>query len=255
MNKTTSIILSLVIGLVIGGGAVMAYQKSDGGNANMMGHDMSKMNSNMPTNMNSEMDSMMAGLKGKTGEEFDKTFMTEMIMHHQGAINMANSALQNAKHQEIKDLAKNIISAQTSEIKMMQDWQTKWYGSASAGLRVEDNAIVVNDQKPGNVVSVSQVYLSVPGYVVIHEMTNGKVGAVIGSSSLLQAGTQNNVPVKLIRSVKNGEEFAAMLHAEKDGNSSFDVTTDTPIQSKLGGPIMMMFSISSTANEGGSVSI
>jgi uncharacterized protein (DUF305 family) len=40
---------------------------------------------------------------------------------------MANAALKNAKHQEIKDLANAIISAQTKEINQMKEWQTNWY--------------------------------------------------------------------------------------------------------------------------------
>jgi len=78
--------------------------------------------------MEDEMDSMMAGLEGKTGDAFDREFLSEMIVHHQGAVAMAEAALKDAKHQEIKDLAKNIISAQNTEIKQMQDWKSTWYG-------------------------------------------------------------------------------------------------------------------------------
>jgi len=51
-----------------------------------------------------------------------------MILHHQGAVAMAEAALKNAKHQEIKDLAKAIITAQNAEIQRMQEWQASWYG-------------------------------------------------------------------------------------------------------------------------------
>ena len=72
------------------------------------------------------MQDMIEALKGKTGDEFDKTFVELMIEHHQGAIDMANLVKTNAKHQEVKDLAQNIISAQTQEIEMMQKWQKDW---------------------------------------------------------------------------------------------------------------------------------
>jgi uncharacterized protein (DUF305 family) len=77
--------------------------------------------------MGNAMDDMMEGLLGKTGDDFDKAFLSEMIVHHQGAVSMAQAALQNAKHQEIKQMAQNIISAQTSEIQQMQQWQKSWY--------------------------------------------------------------------------------------------------------------------------------
>lgn len=86
------------------------------------------MMGNVPMDMGSMMGGMMAGLQSKTGDDFDKAFISEMIIHHQGAIDMANEALRNAKHQEIKDLATAIISAQTKEINQMKAWNKTWYG-------------------------------------------------------------------------------------------------------------------------------
>ncbi len=80
-------------------------------------------------NMEDMMRSMMAGLDGKTGDAFDKAFIDEMIMHHEGAVDMAEAALKDAKHQEIKDMAKAIISAQTKEIAQMKEWRTAWYAN------------------------------------------------------------------------------------------------------------------------------
>ena len=82
-------------------------------------------NNNM--DMQAMMDQMNAGLQGKTGDTFDQEFLFEMIVHHQGAIDMARLALTNAKHQEIKDLAADIITAQTKEIEEMKQWQKTWY--------------------------------------------------------------------------------------------------------------------------------
>ncbi|OGH17303.1 MAG: hypothetical protein A3C30_01725 [Candidatus Levybacteria bacterium RIFCSPHIGHO2_02_FULL_40_18] len=72
------------------------------------------------------MDDMVNSLKGKTGDDFDKAFITGMIEHHQGAIDMANLARQYAGREEIKNLANDIVSAQTSEIEMMLEWQKAW---------------------------------------------------------------------------------------------------------------------------------
>lgn len=59
---------------------------------------------------------------------FDQRFLQAMIPHHQSAIVMARDALQKAEHQEIKDLANAIISAQETEISQMQQWLKDWYG-------------------------------------------------------------------------------------------------------------------------------
>jgi uncharacterized protein (DUF305 family) len=84
----------------------------------------SMMGSNSDRGMS--MDDMMSGLSNKTGDNFDKVFLSEMIIHHQGAIDMAKEARTSAKHQEIKDLAGNIITAQQKEIDQMHGWQTQW---------------------------------------------------------------------------------------------------------------------------------
>lgn len=84
------------------------------------GHDMNAMDMSM------SMEGDMVTLKSKTGEDFDKTFLEQMVAHHQAAIDMSGSAASNAYHQEVKELAKNIITAQTTEIASMKQWQKAW---------------------------------------------------------------------------------------------------------------------------------
>lgn len=80
-----------------------------------------------PTSINSmSMNDMTASLKNKSSDEFDKAFIAGMIIHHQGAVKMADFAEDNAKHQEIKDLSRNIISTQQKEIAEMEQWQIDW---------------------------------------------------------------------------------------------------------------------------------
>ncbi len=80
---------------------------------------------------------MMAAVNG---EDYDKLFLSNMIAHHQGAIDMANLASTNAKHQELKDLAKNIITSQTGEISNMTAWQKTWNYPASSGTAMMDHS-------------------------------------------------------------------------------------------------------------------
>jgi len=99
-------------------GNIMRPVDSDSDDHNTHHHDEA---------MSENMRGMTMSLEGKSSDEFDKAFISEMIVHHQGAIDMANAALKNAKHQEIKDLANAIISAQTKEINQMKEWQSAWY--------------------------------------------------------------------------------------------------------------------------------
>lgn len=61
-------------------------------------------------------------------EPFDQRFIQAMIPHHEGAIAMARDALQNAEHQEIKDLAQAVVTAQEGEVTQMTMWLQEWYG-------------------------------------------------------------------------------------------------------------------------------
>jgi uncharacterized protein (DUF305 family) len=72
------------------------------------------------------MTAMVETLKSKTGDEFDEEFISQMIAHHEGAVEMAKLADQQAKHTEIKELSKAIIAAQEKEISDMEHWQNMW---------------------------------------------------------------------------------------------------------------------------------
>ena len=104
-----------------------SYQKSWGypASSGEMMEDHSAMG------MMDDMAGMLTELQGKTGDEFDKTFVKLMIEHHTSAIDMARPGATNAQHQEVKDLTVAIVTAQTKEIKQMKQWQSEWgYSSA-----------------------------------------------------------------------------------------------------------------------------
>lgn len=133
-NKTVLVgIGALIIGVILGFGfggrnteRGIGYEYGKNGMHMMPNGEMMENSGTM--SMASMMMDMNAALRGKTGDEFDKVFLSEMIVHHEGAVQMAQLALQNAKHQEIKDLAQAIITAQNTEISQMKGWNKAWYG-------------------------------------------------------------------------------------------------------------------------------
>ena len=52
----------------------------------------------------------------------DRVFVTMMIPHHQGAIDMAKAVLLYGKDPQLRRLAQEIITDQQSEIQLMQLW-------------------------------------------------------------------------------------------------------------------------------------
>ncbi|MBI5457019.1 hypothetical protein HY969_04760 [Candidatus Kaiserbacteria bacterium] len=124
-----------------------------------------------------------------------------------------------------------------------------------SGMRAEENMVVVMEQKPGNIIVGSVIYLAAPGYLVIHEDNNGEPGAILGSSTLLSAGESAGVEVALSRASKDGETLHAMLHFEKGANATFFAAEDTPVPSRLGGPISGWFEISSEVSSDTQITI
>lgn len=72
------------------------------------------------------MDEMTTDLRNKTGDEYDKVFISHMIEHHEAAVEMAKLSANNAKHDEIKQLSNAIVAAQEKEINDMREWQGMW---------------------------------------------------------------------------------------------------------------------------------
>jgi uncharacterized protein (DUF305 family) len=63
------------------------------------------------------------------GKQFDQQFIDTMVPHHQVQIELAHIALARAQHQDLLDLAQEIIDTQTVEISDMQEWREEWFGS------------------------------------------------------------------------------------------------------------------------------
>lgn len=70
----------------------------------------------------------MGKLESLSGRAFDIAYLKEMITHHKMAVKMSRPLAEHASHPELKQLAKDVISTQTAEIKMMQGWLEDWYG-------------------------------------------------------------------------------------------------------------------------------
>ena len=81
------------------------------------------------TGMNHDSMNMSLGPKDAT---FDLRFIDGMTPHHEGAIAMAQEALQKSTRPEIKQLAQNIINAQEKEIAELKQWRTSWYPTTGA---------------------------------------------------------------------------------------------------------------------------
>ncbi|MEV0414927.1 DUF305 domain-containing protein [Streptomyces sp. NPDC050448] len=94
-----------------------------------MGHGNASATPGMDMGMGMGMmsDHDMDQLKGATGNAFDTMFLTMMIKHHEGAVEMANTEKQQGAYGPAKEMAGNIVTSQTAEITQMR----KMLGTAS----------------------------------------------------------------------------------------------------------------------------
>lgn len=81
--------------------------------------------------------SAMKSSPGAASAPYDLQFLDTMIVHHQGALNMAEPALMKAHHAELLTLAKNINSSQKQEIEQMREWRDKWFPKAAPAINME----------------------------------------------------------------------------------------------------------------------
>lgn len=86
-------------------------------NMSGMDHDMEGMDHGTMSGMMSpqQMDKL-AKLKGK---QFDRAFLTMMIEHHQGAVDMAETEAEQGKYDAALEMAEQIEKTQRAEIKQM----------------------------------------------------------------------------------------------------------------------------------------
>jgi len=63
----------------------------------------------------------MTALENATGAEASRLFFEQMIMHHEGAIAMAEAQLDAGENPDAVALAGKVVDDQTAEIALMQD--------------------------------------------------------------------------------------------------------------------------------------
>ncbi|MBB4715529.1 DUF305 domain-containing protein [Streptomyces luteogriseus] len=87
----------------------------EGTGAGGMDHSASG-HSGMPGMMGGE---DMAALEKLTGKAFDVQFLTMMVEHHEGAVEMAGTEQKKGRHTAAKAMADDIVTAQNAEISEM----------------------------------------------------------------------------------------------------------------------------------------
>lgn len=75
----------------------------------------------------------------QNGEYSDERFIDSMVPHHKGAVDMARVALREAEHDEIEQLAENIVSTQRAEIKDLKSIKKEEFGKAGVPMNMSED--------------------------------------------------------------------------------------------------------------------
>lgn len=136
MNKNAFITLAIGLALGVGGTfGISALTSEDSKEVTSTQQQTAVTDHNTMS-----MADMNKKLEGLSGDDYDKAFIEMMIAHHEGAVDMAELSEQRAKHDEIKQLSQEIITAQEKEITDMKQWQLDWgYGSDEASQMMHGN--------------------------------------------------------------------------------------------------------------------
>ncbi|MDQ7814984.1 MAG: hypothetical protein RDU25_04245 [Patescibacteria group bacterium] len=112
--------------------------------------------------------------------------------------------------------------------------------TAQPAVKAPKDSLLAETQKAGAEAVVKNVNLAKPGYVMIHEVADGKPGKIIGTGTLLNAGETKEVYVKA--TIVSGKEYFAMLHTD-NGDGFFNIAKDSPTTDADGNIVMMKFSV------------
>jgi uncharacterized protein (DUF305 family) len=92
---------------------------------NMKGMSMSPTDGKADAAYKASMTKMMSDMDAKPTGDADKDFVSMMMPHHQGAIDMAKVELKYGKDPVLRKMADDIVKAQEKEIGEMKSWQAK----------------------------------------------------------------------------------------------------------------------------------
>jgi len=82
-------------------------------------------------------DGTASGMLMENGRYSDERFIDAMVPHHQGAVEMAEVALENAEHEEIRQLSESIVSTQKTEIGELKEIKQDEFGTSRVPMDME----------------------------------------------------------------------------------------------------------------------
>jgi uncharacterized protein (DUF305 family) len=105
----------------------------------------------------------------ENGEYSDERFIDAMVAHHQGAIDMAEVALQNAEHPELLQLAQNVISTQQVEIEVLRSIKEQEFGTSEVPTQLSPEEMeMMGMEDPAELANLQPFDMAFIGAMIPH---------------------------------------------------------------------------------------
>src|ERR671920_241311 len=146
---------ALILAACGGAGSGQQGDQSSGGGNDQMDHGTMDHGQMGHGSMGMGSKGMAKQMVMENGEYSDRAFIDAMVPHHQGAIAMAEVALKNAEHEEIKELSRNIVSTQQSEIEELKSIKKEEFGTSNVPMEMSSGqmrgmGMMMNPQELAN---------------------------------------------------------------------------------------------------------
>ncbi len=132
-----------------------------------------------------------------------------------------------------------INHSQTSDDMMMSDTNDTASTTLSTDVSSDTSTVVVKDQAAGNHVDISELNLTGPSWVAIHDDVDGQPGRILGAG-LFDKGTASGT-IDLLRNTVIGKSYIVVVHTDDGDYKHFVPATDKPLLDSAGKMVMTSF--------------
>ena len=146
LTKPLSLALLLTVAFILAACGSAGGGQQDGESAGDGKQDTDKKTGGMAGMDHSNMDhgsmdmgsgDMARDMVMESGRYSDERFIDAMVPHHQGAVEMAQVALKNAEHEEVRQLSEDIVSAQEAEIRELKAIKQQEFGTSEVPMEMD----------------------------------------------------------------------------------------------------------------------
>lgn len=140
---------------------------------------------------------------GMAQQSYDLQFIDSMTAHHQQGIQMAQLAVEKARHKELREMAQKMVKDQRQEVEQMRTWREQWFAGQPQTVGGQER-------------QMQQGQRGAQGQV-----TPGMTGSMQADLGRLQAATSNEFDVMflevMIQHHQSGVQMAqdALARAER----------------------------------------